>query len=182
MNEGSKSIMNPVTVSYHSIQYTLCSFALSKDMQVKIEILCTCSYSCMMACWRPNLKGETSRQILYDYKAKCYVCLWIFMYICNWYENWNISHKCDIEIYKKLYFFWWFFILSHSRGMTTRVGEERGCKGSWWGNQREWHHWGDLGLDGWIILGWISRRWDVGIWTGLGWPRIETGGGRLWVQ
>ena len=21
--------------------------------------------------------------------------------------------------------------------------------------------------------------WDVGIWTGLGWPRIETGGGRL---
>jgi len=29
------------------------------------------------------------------------------------------------------------------------------------------------------ILGWISRKWDVGIWTGLGWPRIETGGGRL---
>ena len=40
-------------------------------------------------------------------------------------------------------------------------------------------HWGDLGIDGWIILGWISRRWDVGIWTGLGWLRIETGGGRL---
>jgi len=36
-----------------------------------------------------------------------------------------------------------------------------------------------LGVDGWIILGWISRRWDVCIWTGLGWPRIETGGGRL---
>jgi len=31
----------------------------------------------------------------------------------------------------------------------------------------------------WIILAWISRRWDVGIWTGLGWSRIETGGGRL---
>ena len=29
-------------------------------------------------------------------------------------------------------------------------------------------HWGDLGVDGWIILGWMSRRWDVGIWTGLG--------------
>jgi len=37
----------------------------------------------------------------------------------------------------------------------------------------------DLGVDGWIILGWISRRWDVGIWIGLGWPRIETVGGRL---
>jgi len=41
------------------------------------------------------------------------------------------------------------------------------------------NHWGDLGVDGWIILGWNSRRWNVGIWTGLGWPRIETGGGRL---
>ena len=41
------------------------------------------------------------------------------------------------------------------------------------------NHWGDLGIDGWIILGRISRRWDVGMWTGLGWPRIETGGGRL---
>ena len=42
-------------------------------------------------------------------------------------------------------------------------------------------HWGDLGVHGWIILGRISRSWDVGIlvWTGLGWPRIETGGGRL---
>jgi len=26
---------------------------------------------------------------------------------------------------------------------------------------------------------WIYRRWEVGIWTGLGWPRVETGGGRL---
>jgi len=54
-----------------------------------------------------------------------------------------------------------------------------GCIGSWWGNRREGDHWGDLGVDGWIILGWISRRWDVGIWTGLGGPRIETGGGRF---
>jgi len=36
-----------------------------------------------------------------------------------------------------------------------------------------------LGVDGWIILGWISRRWDVGIWTGLGWPRIDTFGRHL---
>ena len=51
-----------------------------------------------------------------------------------------------------------------------------------WENRREREHWGDLGVDGWIILGWISRRWDVDIWTGLGWSRIETGGGRLWVR
>ena len=40
---------------------------------------------------------------------------------------------------------------------------------SWWGYRGEGDHWGDLGVDGWIILGWISRRWDVGLWTGLDW-------------
>ena len=40
-------------------------------------------------------------------------------------------------------------------------------------------HWGDLGVNGWIILEWIFRRWDVGLWTGLGLPRIEAVGGRL---
>jgi len=54
-----------------------------------------------------------------------------------------------------------------------------GCIGSWWGNRREGDHCGDLVVNGWIILGWIPRRWDVGMWTGLGWTRIETGGGRL---
>jgi len=59
------------------------------------------------------------------------------------------------------------------------MGEERGRIGVCWGNRRERVHWGDLVVDGWVILGWISRRWDTDIWTGLGWPRIETGGGRL---
>jgi len=59
------------------------------------------------------------------------------------------------------------------------MSEERGCIGSCWGNRWEGDHWGDLGIDGWIILGWISRRWDVVIWTGLAWPTIGTVGGRL---
>jgi len=37
------------------------------------------------------------------------------------------------------------------------------CQGLAGGNLREGDHWGDLGVDEWIILGWISRRWDVGI-------------------
>jgi len=64
-------------------------------------------------------------------------------------------------------------------GHIARMGEEKGVYRSCWGNRREGDHWGDLGVNGWIILGWISRRWDVGIWTGLGWPRIEPGGRRL---
>jgi hypothetical protein len=23
------------------------------------------------------------------------------------------------------------------------------------------------------VLRWISRKWDVGVWTGLGWLRID---------
>jgi hypothetical protein len=41
------------------------------------------------------------------------------------------------------------------------------------------NHWIELGVDGWIILESISRKCDVGLWTELGWPRIETGGERL---
>jgi len=67
-------------------------------------------------------------------------------------------------------------------GHVARMGEERGCTESWWGNRREGDHWGDLGVDGWIIFGRIYRRWDVGLWTGLGWPRIETVGARLCVR
>jgi len=48
-------------------------------------------------------------------------------------------------------------------GYVARMGEERGCIGSWRGNQREGGHGGDLGVDGWIILGRLSRRWNVGI-------------------
>jgi len=64
-------------------------------------------------------------------------------------------------------------------GHVARMGEKRVCIRSWWGNRREGDHWEDLGVDGRIMLGRICRRWDVGIWTGLGWPRIERGGGRL---
>ena len=53
-------------------------------------------------------------------------------------------------------------------GQMARIGDERGRIGFWWGNRRGRDRWGDLGVDLWIILGWICRRWVVGMWTGLG--------------
>jgi hypothetical protein len=46
----------------------------------------------------------------------------------------------------------------------------------WWENLRERDQWGDPGLGGRIILGWIFRKWDLGVWPGLVWLRIEIGG------
>jgi len=55
----------------------------------------------------------------------------------------------------------------------------RGCIGPCRGNRREVNYWGDLDVDVWIILKSTSRKLYVDIWTALGWPRIETDGGRL---
>jgi len=46
------------------------------------------------------------------------------------------------------------------------MGEESGLYRVLVGEPEGKNHWGDLGVDGWIILGWISRRWDVD-WIGL---------------
>jgi hypothetical protein len=32
------------------------------------------------------------------------------------------------------------------------------------------------------MVGWIFKKWDVGVRTGLGWLRIGIGGGRLCVR
>jgi hypothetical protein len=47
------------------------------------------------------------------------------------------------------------------------------------GNLRETDHLRDPGVDGRIILRWIFRKWNVGLWTGSSWLGIETGGGNL---
>jgi len=42
-----------------------------------------------------------------------------------------------------------------------------GCIGSWWGNRREGHYWGDLGADGYIIRMGLQETGCVYMdWTG----------------
>jgi len=41
--------------------------------------------------------------------------------------------------------------------------------GFWWGNLRERDHLEDPGVDRWIILRWIFRKWDVG---SMNWLRL----------
>ena len=51
--------------------------------------------------------------------------------------------------------------------------------GFWWGNLRERDYLGDPGVDEWIILIWVFRKWNVGVWIPSIWLRIGTGGGLL---
>jgi hypothetical protein len=62
---------------------------------------------------------------------------------------------------------------------STYGGRERCVQGFGWGNLRERDRWGDPGVDGRIILGWIFKKWNVGVRNGLGWLRIGMAGGRL---
>jgi len=59
------------------------------------------------------------------------------------------------------------------------MGREEEYRGFCWGNLRERDHLGDPGVDGRIVLRWIFRKWDVGVWIGSSWLRIGTSGGHL---
>jgi hypothetical protein len=63
-------------------------------------------------------------------------------------------------------------------GHVALMVRREACIRVWWGNLSK-DCYGDKGVDGRIILRWIFRKWDVGVWTGLGWHMIETDGGHL---
>ena len=67
-------------------------------------------------------------------------------------------------------------------GACSKYGERSGVYRVLVGNLRERDRLEDPGIDGRIILRWISRKWDVGVWTGSIWLRIGTGGGPLWKR
>ena len=64
-------------------------------------------------------------------------------------------------------------------GACSVWGRGKACTGFWWGNLRERDHLGDPEVDNSIILRWIFRKWDLGLWTGSNWLRIVSGGGHL---
>jgi hypothetical protein len=64
-------------------------------------------------------------------------------------------------------------------GHVARMGEREVHSGFWWGKLRERDHWGDPRVDGRIILRWIFRKCNVGVWTGSRWLRIGTRDGHL---
>jgi len=56
---------------------------------------------------------------------------------------------------------------------------ETGIYGVLVGNPEGKNHLEGAGVDRRIILRWIFRQWDVRLWGGSSWLRIDTGGGNL---
>jgi len=174
MAEEIKSRLKSGNACYHSVQNLLSSRLLSRNLKIKI-ILSVFLYGCET--WSLTLRKERKLRVFENMVLRRIIgprrdkvtgdCRRLHNEELNdLYRSPNI-----MRVIKSRRMRW--------AGHVARMGEERGCIGCWWGNRKEGDYWGDLGIAGWIILEWISRRWDVGIWTGLGWSRIESGGGRL---
>ena len=67
-------------------------------------------------------------------------------------------------------------------GYVACMGARRGVCRILVGRTQKKNHSEDPGIDGSIILRWIFRKWDVGVWTGLMWFRIGTDGGLMWMR
>jgi len=51
-------------------------------------------------------------------------------------------------------------------GHIAHMGRGDVYTGFWWRNVRERDHLQDQSVDGSVILRWIFKKWDVGVWTG----------------
>ena len=82
--------------------------------------------------------------------------------------------------------------MTHGRVSSVRVLSVLPCAG----RPPEWHSWFVISfvvysewdhlvhprIDGRVILMWIFRQWEVGVWTGSSLVRIGTDGGHLWMR
>jgi hypothetical protein len=59
------------------------------------------------------------------------------------------------------------------------MGREEAYTEIWWESLRVRAHLGDPGVDVRIILRWIFRKWDLGVWTGSSCFTIGIGGEHL---
>jgi len=168
--EEIKSRLKSGNACYHSVQNLLSSRLLSKNLKTKLYgtiILPVVLYGC--EAWSLKLREERKLMMFenmvlrrtFGPRRDEVTGEWRRLHydeLIDLYPSPNI-----VRVIKSRRMRW--------AGHVARMGEERGCIRSWWGNRRERDHWGELGADGWIILGRISRSWDVCIfymdWNGL---------------
>ena len=167
IQEEIKSRLRSGNACYHSMQSLLSSRLLSKNLKTKIYrtiILPVVLYEC--EAWSLTAREERKLRVfenmvlrrIFGPRRDEVTGEWRRLHnqeLIGLYTSPNI-----VRVIKSR--------RMRSAWHVARMGLERGRIGSWWGYQWERDRWRDLGVDGWIILGWICRRWVVGMGTGLG--------------
>jgi len=165
--EETKSRLRSRYAFYHSVQNLLSSMLLSKNLKTKIyRIIMVPVVLYGWETWSFTLREERKLRVFENRVLRR-------IFGPRWDEvtgEWRRLHNEELN---NLYSSPNIVRVIKSRrirwaGHVARIGEERGVYRVLVGKPEGRNHWGDLGVDGWIILRWICRRWDVSIWTGLG--------------
>jgi len=165
--EKIKSRLRSGNACYHSVQNLLSSRLLYKNLKIKIYrtiILPVVLYGCET--WSLTLREERKLRVFENMVLRRISGPRMDEVTGKWRRLHNeelndlYSSPNIVRVIKSRRMGW--------TGHVARMGEERGVYRVLVGKTEGNSHWGDLGVDGWIILGWISRGWDVGIRTGLG--------------
>jgi len=145
--EGIKSRLWSGNACYHSLQNLLSSRLLSKNLKIKIYriiILPVVLYGCET--WSLTLREERKLRVYEDmvlrriFGPRRNEVTGELRRLHNEELNNLYSSPNIVRVIKSRRMIW--------TGHVARMGEERGCIGSWWGNRRDGDHWGDLGVDG----------------------------------
>ena len=83
-----------------------------------------------------------------------------------------ITRSCMICILLTILLFRWWNQEDWDGRDTWHVGRRELHTGFWWGNLKKGDHWEDQGVDGRIILKFLFKKWDGGIWVIVLWLRI----------
>jgi len=146
--------------SYHSVQNFLSSSLLSKNIKIKIYktiILPVVFYESEN--WSLTMREECRLRVF-----ETRVLRRIFVS-----KRDNITGECRRlhneelnDLHSSPNIIW---VIKSRRvtwvGYVACMGREV-CTGFWWGNLGETDHLEDPGIDGWIILHWVFRKWNEG--------------------
>ena len=172
-----KSRLKSGYTCYHSVQNHLSSSLLSKNLKIKIYgtiILPVVLYGCET--WSLTLREERRLRVLENRVLRRIFGPRRDEVTGEWRKlhNEELNLYCSPNIVR---------VIKSRRmrwvGHMARLGEGRGVYRFLVGKPEGKRPLGKPRRRWGIVLRWILRKWDVGVWPGSSWLRIGTGGGHL---
>jgi len=178
IQEEINSRMKSGIACYHSVQNLLSSILLSKNLKSKIyRTIILPAVLCGRETWSLTLREERRVRVfenrvlrrIFEPKRDEVTREWRKLYNEELNDLSYIQYSAGDKIEK-----------NDMGGACRAYGEGRGVYRVLVGKpEGERDHCGEPGVDEGIILRWIFRKGDVGVWTGPSWLRIGAGGWHL---